>query len=397
MLPTPPTARTNLSGSSSPRGNPPPCSDTVHGVAVPIDAPLLRASRGRPAAHVPVWFMRQAGRSLPEYRALRGTGSILDAIADPDLATEITLQPVRRHGVDAAILFSDIVVPVHAIGFGVDVVPGTGPVVAEPFRRAADLDRLRPLEPEADTPHVLTTVRNLVAELGDTPLIGFAGAPFTVASYLVEGGPSRDQARTKALMLGDPDLWARLLDRLADLALASLRSQIDAGASAVQLFDSWVGTLAPADYVRSVLPATRKILDGLADTGVPRIHFGVGTGELLDLLHRAGADVVGVDWRTPLDVARRRIGGEVALQGNLDPAVCLAPRNVIARRTREVLRDNGGHPGHIFNLGHGVTPDIDPGVLTEIVALVHAEGRTDGTLSESVAALGERPEDPTAP
>lgn len=364
-------------------------------MAVPIDAPLLRASRGEPASHVPVWFMRQAGRSLPEYRALRGSGTILDAIRDADLATEITLQPVRRHGVDAAILFSDIVVPVHAIGFGVDVVQGTGPVVDQPFRRAADLARLRPLEPETDTPYVLDTVRNLVAELGDTPLIGFAGAPFTVASYLVEGGPSRDHARTKSLMLTEPALWASLLDRLADIALASLRSQIEAGVSAVQLFDSWVGTLSPADYIRSVLPATRKIFDGIAATGVPRIHFGVGTGELLSLLHRAGADVVGVDWRTPLDEARRRVGDAVPLQGNLDPAVCLAPFGVVAGRARDVLRANGGHPGHIFNLGHGVTPDIDPGILTEIVALVHQEGRTDGTLSATVETSADTHDGPS--
>jgi uroporphyrinogen decarboxylase len=233
---------------------------------------------------------------------------------------------------------------------------------------------------------VLETIRTLVAELGDTPLIGFAGAPFTVASYLIEGGPSRNQARTKSLMLADPGLWGRLMDRLADLALASLRAQIDAGVVAVQLFDSWVGTLAPDDYERFVMPATRKIFNGIADTGVPRIHFGVGTGELLTLMHRAGADVVGVDWRTPLDEARRRIGDDAVLQGNLDPAVCLAPFEVVAQRTRDVLRANGGHPGHIFNLGHGVTPDIDPGVLTEIVALVHEEGRTDATVSAAVAA-----------
>ena len=272
------------------------------------DAPFLRASRGLAADHVPVWFMRQAGRSLPEYRAIRGSGTILDAIRQPDLATEITLQPVRRHGVDAAILYSDIVVPVAAIGFGVDVVPGTGPVVAEPFRSRSDLERLRPLEPELDTPYVIETVRNLVGELGDVPLIGFAGGPFTVASYLVEGGPSRDQHRTKALMFSQPELWGELVDRLADLALASLRSQIDAGASAIQLFDSWAGTLDPDDYARHVLPASRKILAGLAEAGVPRIHFGVGTAELLALMADAGADVVGVDWRTPLDEARRRTG-----------------------------------------------------------------------------------------
>ena len=334
---------------------------------------FLDACRGLPVAHTPVWFMRQAGRSLPEYRALRGEGSILEAIAQPDLATEITLQPVRRYGVDAAVLYSDIVVPVAAVGFGVDVAPGTGPVVAEPFRSAGDLDRLRPLEPEVDTPYVLETVRMVVAELGDTPLIGFAGAPFTVASYLVEGRPSREQARTKALMWGDPGLWDRLVDRLADLAIASLRSQVAAGASALQLFDSWAGTLAPPDYERFVLPASRKVIAGVADLGVPVIHFGVGTGELLELMAAAGPHVVGIDWRVPLDVARDRLGPDVAVQGNLDPAACLAPWPVVAARTRDVLARNAGRPGHIFNLGHGVTPDIDPGVLTQVVELVHAE------------------------
>lgn len=364
-------------------------------MAVTVDAPLLRACRSEPAAHVPVWFMRQAGRSLPEYRAVRGSGTILDAIADPDLAAEITLQPVRRHGVDAAILYSDIVVPVHAIGFGVDVVPGTGPVVDRPFSSAADLARLRPLEPETDTPYVIETIRNVVVELGDTPLIGFAGAPFTVASYLIEGGPSRSHARTKAFMTSEPTLWAQLLDRLADLAITSLQSQIDAGVSAVQLFDSWVGALSVTDYERFVLPASRRIFAAVADTGIPRIHFGVNSGELLGAMKAAGADVVGVDWRVPLDEARRRIGGQGALQGNLDPAICLAPFEIVASRTRDVLRANGGHPGHVFNLGHGVTPDIDPGVLTEIVALVHEEGRTDGTIADAVVASGCTGSSPT--
>jgi len=349
----------------------------VTGVPPPPDSPLLRACRGEPGPTVPVWFMRQAGRSLPEYRARRGDGSILDAIATPDLATEITLQPVRRYGVDAAILYSDIVVPVHAIGFGVEVVPGTGPVVAEPFASKADLDRLRPLEPDIDTPYVVETVRNVVAELGDTPLIGFAGAPFTVASYLIEGRPSRTYAKTKALMLGQPDLWAALVDRLADLAIVSLRSQVQAGARAVQVFDSWAGALAAADYEASVLPASAKVFAAIADLNVPRIHFGVGTGELLTLMRDAGADVVGVDWRVPLGEARRRLGGQTPLQGNLDPAVLGAPWEVVAERTRQVLRDNGGHPGHIFNLGHGVTPDVDPGVLERITDLVHAEGRAE--------------------
>ena len=342
------------------------------------DAPLLRAARGLPAERVPVWFMRQAGRSLPEYRAVRGEGSILDAIHDPALSAEITLQPVRRYGVDAAILYSDIVVPAHAVGFGVDVSPGLGPVVTEPFRSAADLDRLRPFEPDVDAPYVAETIRLAVRELGTaTPLIGFAGAPVTVASYLVEGRPSRTYGKTKALMHGDPDLWRRLLDRLADLAIASLLAQIDAGASAIQLFDSWAGALSPDVYEDLVLPASAKVFDAVAATGVPRIHFGVGTGELLPLMGAAGADVVGVDWRVPLDVARTRVPGK-AVQGNLDPAVCLAPWPVVAERTRDVLRRNGGRPGHIFNLGHGVLPELDPGVLKAVVDLVHDEGRTDG-------------------
>jgi uroporphyrinogen decarboxylase len=340
------------------------------------DAPLVVAARGGRATHVPVWFMRQAGRSLPEYRALRGEGSILDAIHDPELSAEITLQPVRRYGVDAAILFSDIVVPAAAIGFGVDVTPGVGPVVTQPFRSAADLDRLRPFEPDVDAPYVTETVRLVVRELGDaTPVIGFAGAPFTVASYLIEGRPSRTYGLTKAMLHGEPKVWARLLDRLADLAIASLRSQIDAGARAIQLFDSWAGALPPDVYAEHVQPHSAKVLAAVAD--VPRIHFGVGTGELLTLMGDAGADVVGVDWRVPLDEARRRVPGK-AVQGNLDPAVCLAPWEVVAERTRDVLRRNGGQPGHIFNLGHGVLPELDPGVLKAVVDLVHEEGRTDG-------------------
>ncbi|MEX2292976.1 MAG: uroporphyrinogen decarboxylase [Acidimicrobiales bacterium] len=342
------------------------------------DAPLLRAARGLPAAHVPVWFMRQAGRSLPEYRALRGDGSILDAIHDPAAAAEITLQPVRRYGVDAAILFSDIVVPAAAIGFGVDVVPGVGPVVSEPFRSKADLARLRPYEPLADAPFVQDAVRLVVDELGTaTPLIGFAGAPFTVASYLIEGRPSRTYGLTKTMMHSEPDLWRELLDRLADMAIASLLAQIEAGASAIQLFDSWAGALAPDVYEELVMPASAKVFAAVEATRVPRIHFGVGTGELLALMGDAGADVVGVDWRVPLDVARTRVPDK-AVQGNLDPAVCLAPWEIVADRTRDVLRRNGGRPGHIFNLGHGVTPDLDPGILKAVVDLVHEEGRSDG-------------------
>ncbi|MBV9950398.1 MAG: uroporphyrinogen decarboxylase [Acidimicrobiia bacterium] len=336
-----------------------------------VDSPFLRACRQEPVDRVPVWFMRQAGRALPEYRKIRGQGSILDAIRTPDIATEITLQPVRRYGVDAAVLYSDIVVPAAAIGFGVDVKQGTGPVVEQPFRTRDDLARLRPLEPETDTPYVLETVRNLVAELGSTPLIGFAGAPFTVASYLIEGGPSRTYACTKALMYGDPDLWRELMDRLVAIAIASLRSQIEAGASAVQVFDSWAGALSPPDYERFVLPASRRVFEGVADLGVPRIHFGVGTGELLGLMRDAGPDVVGIDWRVPLDEGRRRVGPDHAVQGNLDPAILGAPWSVVAEQVQDVLRRNGGRPGHVFNLGHGVLPDTDPDVLTRVVELVH--------------------------
>ncbi len=321
--------------------------------------------------------MRQAGRSLPEYREVRGEGSILDAIRIPDVATEITLQPVRRYGVDAAILYSDIVTPVAAIGFGVDITPGVGPVVDRPFASADDLTRLRPLEPDLDLPYVLETVANLVPELGDVPLIGFAGAPFTVASYLVEGAPTRTWTRTKALMHTDPGLWEALVDRLADQALASLRAQVAAGASAVQLFDSWAGALTPADYERFVLPASAKVLAGVADLGVPRIHFGVATGELLGLMQRAGADVVGVDWRVPLDAARDRLGPDAVLQGNLDPALVVAGHDPAAAGARDVLARNDGNPGHIFNLGHGVLPETDPEVLAHLVELVHEEGRAD--------------------
>jgi uroporphyrinogen decarboxylase len=342
-------------------------------MAPPADAPFLLACRNLPVPRTPVWFMRQAGRSLPEYRRLRaqGTGTILDAVRDPGLATEITLQPVRRYGVDAAILYSDIVVPVAAIGFGVEIRAGVGPVVEDPFRSAADLDRLRPLDPDADCPYVQDTVRRLVGELGDVPLIGFAGAPFTVASYLVEGGPSRDLGRTKALMLGDPGLWGRLVDRLADIAIAALLAQVAAGASAVQLFDSWAGTLSPDMYERHVMPASAKVLAAVADLGVPRIHFGVTTGELLVLLAKAGASVVGVDWRVPIDEARQRLGPDVAVQGNLDPAVCLAPWPAVAEAATDVLVRNAGRPGHIFNLGHGVLPETDPDVLGRLVELVH--------------------------
>jgi uroporphyrinogen decarboxylase len=331
---------------------------------------LVRAATCNPGPYPPVWFMRQAGRSLPEYRALRADNAMLDACRDPDLVTEITLQPVRRHGVDAAILFSDIVVPLVAIGVGVDIVAGVGPVVEHPISRRGDLVQLRDLT-EADVCYVTEAVRRLVAELGGTPLIGFAGAPFTLASYLIEGGPSRDHARTKALMHSEPQLWHALLGRLAVIARQYLQVQIDAGVSAVQLFDSWAGSLSRADYDTFVLPHSRAVLEPLAGT-VPRIHFGVGTGELLASMRAAGADVVGVDWRIPLDEAARRIGPGAAVQGNLDPALLGADWSVLEPEVRRVVAQGRGTAGHVFNLGHGVPPGTDPNVLTRIVELVHS-------------------------
>ena len=316
--------------------------------------------------------MRQAGRSLPEYRRVREGVAMLEACRRPDLVAEITLQPVRRYGVDAAILFSDIVVPLQAVGVDLDIKPGVGPVIAQPVRARADLDRLRPLEPD-DVGFVAEAVTALVGELGPTPLIGFAGAPFTLASYLVEGGPSRNHEHTKALMYGDPDLWHDLLDRLASITAAFLRVQVQAGASAVQLFDSWVGALPAADYASLVQRHSAAVLAAVGELGVPRIHFGVGTGEMLDLMGEAGAEVVGVDFRVPLDEAARRVGPGRALQGNLDPAVLFAPWPAVQERTRQVLTAARAAEGHVFNLGHGVLPETDPDALARVVDLVHAE------------------------
>ncbi len=334
-------------------------------------APLLAAARGETPAHVPVWFMRQAGRSLPEYRALRSGTGMLQACLTPDLTCEITLQPVRRHGVDAAILFSDIVVPLYAAGVAVDIVPGTGPVVAHPVRTMADVERIPALEAEQVRP-VTDAIALLLPELGETPLIGFAGAPFTLASYLVEGGPSRNHERTKALMHAAPDVWHALMARLAGITATFLRAQVAAGVDAVQLFDSWAGALSERDYREYVLPHSAGVLAGLADAGVPRIHFGVGTGELLGAMAEAGADVVGVDWRVPLHEAARRIGGTTPVQGNLDPAVLFADPASIEAETRRIVDEGRRAPGHVFNLGHGVLPGTDPDVLTRLVELVHS-------------------------
>ncbi|MFE0207219.1 uroporphyrinogen decarboxylase [Streptomyces sp. NPDC058985] len=350
-----------MSANQSPAGQPPTAT---------YDSAFLRACRREPVPHTPVWFMRQAGRSLPEYLKVREGIPMLESCMRPELVTEITLQPVRRHGVDAAIYFSDIVVPLKAIGIDLDIKPGVGPVVENPIRTRADLERLRELTPE-DVTYVSEAIGLLTRELGATPLIGFAGAPFTLASYLVEGGPSRNHEHTKALMYGDPQLWADLLDRLAGITAAFLKVQIEAGASAVQLFDSWVGALSPADYRASVLPASRKVFEAVAGYGVPRIHFGVGTGELLGLMGEAGADVVGVDWRVPMDEAARRVGPGKALQGNLDPAVLFSTPQAVETKAGEVLDAAAGLEGHVFNLGHGVLPTTDPDALTRLVEYVH--------------------------
>ncbi len=323
--------------------------------------------------HTPVWFMRQAGRSLPEYRKVREGVGMLEACMRADLVTEITLQPVRRYGVDAAILFSDIVLPLKAVGVDLDIVTGVGPVVAEPVRTLEDVARIPDLTVE-HVPAVVDAVRALVSELGSTPLIGFAGAPFTVASYLVEGGPSKDHARTKAMMYGAPEVWDALMRKIAGIAADYLRVQVEAGAAAVQLFDSWAGAMSPQDYRAHVQPHSAAVLEEAGTLGVPRIHFGVGTGELLGLMGDAGADVVGVDWRVPLAEGLRRVGGR-PVQGNLDPTLVFAPTDVMLARAAEVLRAGRDAPGHIFNLGHGVLPATDPDQLARLTDFVHETSR----------------------
>jgi uroporphyrinogen decarboxylase len=335
---------------------------------------LVRAARGELVDYVPVWFMRQAGRSLPEYRAAREGVAMLDACLNPELVAELTMQPVRRYGVDAAILFSDIVVPLKVAGVGVDIVPGVGPVIDEPVRDLQAASSLPTLDP-GQLGFIDQAGKALTGELGATPLIGFAGAPYTLASYLIEGGPSRDHARTKALMLGVPDVWATLMSRLVDLSVVFLRAQVLAGASVVQIFDSWAGGLTAADYRLHVLPYSRRVFAGCADLDVPRIHFGVATGEILADMAAAGSEVVGVDWRVPLDVAAERVGARQALQGNLDPALVFAPWDVIADRVDDILRRGRRTAGHIFNLGHGVLPETDPDVLHRIVDHVHAQAQ----------------------
>ncbi len=344
------------------------------------ESPYLAAAAGRKPHRVPVWMMRQAGRSLPEYRELRAKNTMMQACFDADLITEITLQPVRRHDVDAAILFSDIVVPLRAAGIDLDIVPDVGPVIAHPIRTADDVRAVAPLQHD-QVGAVATAIGQLTAALGEVPLIGFAGAPFTLASYLVEGGPSRPHERTKAMMLGDTETWHALMTALTDVTIEFLRVQLEAGVDAIQVFDSWAGTLSLADYRAYVLPHSARVFASLAGYGVPMTHFGVGTAELLGAMSEAVTGhgvpaVVGVDWRTSLTDAAARVRRGSALQGNLDPVVLLAGWPVVDRAVRAVVEDgrravDAGAVGHIFNLGHGVLPATDPAIITDAVALVH--------------------------
>jgi len=337
------------------------------------NSPLVAAYSGAEPARRPVWFMRQAGRSLPEYRELRTGTAMLDACLDPAMSSEITLQPVRRHDVDAAIFFSDIVVPLRLAGVDVEIKPGVGPVLGSPVRTADDVARLResgPLDAATLAP-VAEGVARTVAALGATPLIGFAGAPFTLAAYLVEGGPSRDHLAARTLMHADPRAWADLTTWAADVTGAFLRAQVLAGASAAQLFDSWAGALSLADYTAQVAPASARALGAVADLDVRTVHFGTSTSELLVAMRDVGADVVGVDYRLPLDEANRRLGGTTPLQGNIDPALLAAPWPVLEAHVRDVVARGASAPGHVVNLGHGVPPSTDPDVLTRVAHLVH--------------------------
>lgn len=335
---------------------------------------LVRAARHEPVERTPVWFMRQAGRCLEEYRALRERYGILEMARTPELCARVTAMPVQRLGVDAAVLYADIMLPLDGMGVPFHIEPDLGPIVEAPVRTDADVAALRVVPAEDATPYLFETIRALRRDLApDVALVGFAGAPFTLASYLIEGRPSRDLARTKAMLFGEPARWARLMETLVTVLVRYLRAQVAAGADVVQLFDSWAGALAPADYARSVLPYTARIFEALDDLEAPRIHFATGNPLLLPAMGRAGAEAVSVDWRVPLDEAWALIGPDRAIQGNLDPGICLAPFPVVADAAREVLRLAGGRSGHIFNLGHGVLPDTDADTLARLTALVHEE------------------------
>jgi uroporphyrinogen decarboxylase len=337
--------------------------------------PLLKACRREPTSYTPIWLMRQAGRYLPEYRALRERYGFLELCKNPEAAAEVTLLPVERLGVDAAIIFADILLPVEPMGVGLEFGKGEGPLIHRPVRSGADLARLAEVDPLEATPFVFEAIRKTRAALGErVPLIGFAGAPFTLASYLIEGGPSREYLHTKRLMHGDPAAWHALMERLATLTVGYLNAQIAAGAQAVQLFDSWVGTLSPEDYRECVLPWSRATIKGITP-GIPVIHFGTGTAGLLALMRDAGGDVIGLDWRVDLGEAWERVGYDVGVQGNLDPAVLLARPAEIRPHVRAILDRAGGRPGHIFNLGHGVLPETPVEHAIALVEMVHELSR----------------------
>jgi uroporphyrinogen decarboxylase len=339
-----------------------------------VDPLLVRAARREPVERTPVWFMRQAGRSLPEYREIRKKHAFFEINQSADLTAEVTLQPVRRHGVDAAVMFADIMTPVLAMGVGVELVEGVGPVVAEPVSTRAAVDRLLDPDPEESVAPILEAIGIVRRELApEQAVVGFCGAPFTVAGYLVEGRPSREFAKTKALMYGEPAVWNALMEKLADVSARYVVAQARAGADLIQVFDSWIGALSPSDYEEFVAPWSARILTALAEAGVPSIHFGTGASTLLPSLAKAGGDVIGLDWRIPLDAGWALVGEGKGVQGNLDPAVLFGPWERVESAARDVLARAGGQPGHIFNLGHGVLPGTDPHVLGRLRELVHAE------------------------
>ncbi len=357
--------------------------------SIAVEPLLVRACRCEPTERTPIWFMRQAGRCLAEYRALRERYGILEMARTPELCARVTQMPVDRLGVDGAVLYADIMLPLDGMGIPFRIEPDVGPIVDRRVQTRADIEAIHVLEAEEATPYVLESIRMLRRELRpDVALIGFAGAPFTLASYLVEGRPSRDHARTKAMLFGEPELWHGLMAKISEVLARYLRAQVAAGAQLVQLFDSWAGALAPSDYERAVLPYTRRILGSLVDLGVPRIHFATGNPALLPLMARAQCDVVSVDWRMPLDEAWAAVGTDLGIQGNLDPGVCLAPFDVVAEHARDVLRRAAGRPGHVFNLGHGVLPETEADTLARLVELVRSRTRREDI--EEVAPVSDR-------